>query len=86
MKKRGVHTSVPKELKNAIQALEKRKDVNRIILGPSESARHRYAPGHIRYAMDIPGGIKARGYTGGGVIEIFIYCVDREAIKEAIES
>lgn len=84
MKKRGVHTSLPRELRNAIHALEKRSDVSRVILGPSESARHRYPPGHIRYALDIPGGIKARGYTGGGVIEIFIYCEDREAIKGAI--
>jgi len=82
MRRRGVHTSVPGEMKNIINALEKRKDVSRVILGPIESARHRYPAGHLRYAMDIPGGIKARGYLGGGVMEIYIYCTDPEVIRE----
>ncbi|MBI3735737.1 hypothetical protein HY256_04400 [Candidatus Sumerlaeota bacterium] len=84
-KKRGLHPSFPKELKNRLNALEKRPDIKRVIMGPTESARHRYSPGHLRYAMDIPGGIKARGYTGGGVIEIYIYCADREAIRKELD-
>ncbi len=85
IKKRGVHTSVPKELRNKIKALEKRPGVRRVIMGPIESARHRYAPGHLRYALDVPGGIKARGYLGGGVIEIYIHGDDRDALKAALE-
>lgn len=85
MRRRGVHTSVPPDLKNIIRALEKRDDVTRVILGPIEAARHRYPAGHLRYAMDMPGGIKARGYLGGGVMEVYIYCEDVETIREYLE-
>ena len=29
-------------------------------------------PGHIRFKMDVEGGIKVTGYSGTGVIDIFI--------------
>lgn len=69
---KGHHTSVDKHLKSNILLLEQVPGVKKVVLGISEACRHKYPPGHIRFKMDVDGGIKITGYSGTGVIDIFI--------------
>lgn len=84
---KGKHTTVDKHLKNNILWLEKLPGVKKVVLGICEACRHRYAPGQIRYKMDVEGGIKAVGYSGTGVIDIFVKIEpisERENVKAKI--
>lgn len=84
---KGRHTSVDKHLKKNVLWLEKTPGVTKVVLGISEACRHKFTPGHIRFKMDVDGGIKVNGYSGKGVTDIFIR-IDpingREHIKELI--
>ncbi len=81
---KGRHTSLDKHLKNNILWIENLAGVQKVVLGISEACRHKYPPGHIRFKMDVDGGIKVTGYSGTGVIDIFIKIEPistRDAIK-----
>lgn len=80
----GKHKSMGKALKRSVQWLESLPSVTKVVLGFSESCRHKYAPGHIRFKMDVDGGIKINGYSGNGVTDIFVKIdpiEERESIK-----
>lgn len=79
---RGRHKSLDKHLKNQIAWVEKLPGVQKLILGFSEACRHRYPPGHIRFTADVDGGIKMTGYSGKGVIDLFIRIDPPEAGEE----
>ncbi|MEY3182259.1 MAG: hypothetical protein RLZ35_244 [Pseudomonadota bacterium] len=81
---RGRHKSLDKHLKNEIAWVEKLPGVQKIVLGFSESCRHRYPPGHIRFTADVDGGIKVIGYSGKGVTDIFIR-IDPPEAREIIK-
>ncbi len=84
---KGRHTSSDKHLKNNILWIEKLASVQKVVLGISEACRHKYPPGHIRFKSDIDGGIKVNGYSGTGVIDIFIKIdpiSNRECVKAAL--
>lgn len=84
---KGKHTSVDKHLKRNILWLESLPGVAKVVLGISEACRHRYAPGQIRFKMDVEGGIKVTGYSGIGVIDIFVKIdpiLERENVKSKI--
>lgn len=84
---KGRHTSVDKHLKRNILWLEELPGVKKVVLGISEACRHRYTPGHIRFKMDVEGGIKINGYSGIGVTDIFVKIdpiSEREGIKAKI--
>ncbi len=84
---KGKHTSVDKHLKRNILWLEELPGVKKVVLGISEACRHRYAPGQLRFKMDVEGGIKATGYSGIGVVDIFVKIdplSERENVKEKI--
>lgn len=84
---KGRHKSVDKHLKKNIQWLEKVPSVTKVVLGISEACRHRYAPGYLRFKMDVEGGVKMNGYSGNGVMDIFVRIdpiEEREAVKEKI--
>jgi hypothetical protein len=87
MSMRGRHKSLDKHLKNEIAWVERLPGVQKVILGFSEACRHRYPPGHLRFTADVDGGIKMTGYSGKGVIDLFIR-IDpldaREDIKRRI--
>lgn len=86
--KRGKHTSIDKAMKPHIRWLENMPCVTKLVLGISESCRHRYAPGTLRFKMDVDGGIKINGYSGLGVTDIFIKIdpiSEREHVKELIK-
>jgi hypothetical protein len=62
--------------------------VTKTVIGISESCRHRYPPGHIRFKKEVDGGIKVNGYSGNGVTDIFIKIdpiTERETVKQAIQ-
>lgn len=84
---KGRHTTLDKHLKPNIQWIENLSSVQKVVLGISEACRHKYPAGHIRFKQDVTGGIKVNGYSGIGVIDIFIRIDpidDREKIKELI--
>lgn len=84
---KGRHKTVDKHLKSNILWIENMIGVQKVVLGISEACRHKYPPGHIRFKMDVDGGIKINGYSGKGVTDIFIK-IDpirkREEIKAMI--
>lgn len=87
MSMRGRHKSLDKHLKNEIAWVEKLPGVQKVILGFSEACRHRYPPGHLRFTEDVDGGIKMTGYSGKGVIDLFVRIdppLAREEIKRRI--
>ncbi len=84
---KGRHTSVDKHLKNNLLWIEKIPAVQKVVLGISEACRHKYPPGHIRFKMDVDGGIKVVSYSGKGVTDIFIKIdpiTEREQVKSMI--
>lgn len=83
----GRHKSLEKHVKQSILWIESISFVTKVVLGFSESCRHRYPPGHIRFKLDVDGGIKVNAYSGKGVTDIFIKIdpIDkREIVKEMI--
>jgi hypothetical protein len=85
--KKAKHKSLGKDLKRSIDWLEKFDSVTKVVLGRVEACRHKYSPGHIRTQMDKDGGIAIKGYSGNGVMDIFIRIApiqERDEIKQEI--
>lgn len=81
------HQTLDKHVKLNINWIKTLPAVTKIVIGFSESCRHRYAPGHIRFKSDVDGGIKINAYSGKGVTDIFIKIdpiIEREKVKVAI--
>lgn len=75
---RGKHQSVPKELKQSVDWIERQGA--KVILGLCDCARHKFAPGHIKLMGRTDAGFKANGYSGNGVMKFFIRCKDPEVL------
>ncbi len=87
MSLQGKHKSMGKILKRSIRWLENIPAVSKVVLGFSEACRHKYAPGTLRFKMDVDGGIKINGYSGTGVTDIFVKIEpisERENVKALI--
>ena len=69
---RGRHTSAGKDLDRSLRWLERQPGVKKVVLGFTEACRHRYSPGHLRYQRDGDGGFHAKGYSGNGVVNVFV--------------
>lgn len=83
----GRHTSLDKHLKRSIKWLASNKEVTKIVLGLSENCRHKYPPGCLKFKRNVAAGFKINGYSGNGVIDIFIKIepiTAREEIKKLI--
>lgn len=84
---KGRHKTLDKHLKNNIFWVEHLDGVQKVVLGISEACRHKYPPGHIRFKMDVDGGIKVVCYSGKGVTDVFIKIdpiTKREYVKTMI--
>ena len=87
MEKTGRHKSLDKDLKRSVKWLLSLSQITKVVIGISECCRHRYPPGTIRWKSDVPAGIKANGYSGKGVTDLFIKIVpieDRALIKSIL--
>ena len=85
----GKHKSLDKKLKKSIKWIYKQKSVKKIILGISENCRHKYSPGHIRFKHNAKKGMKVNGYSGTGIIDIFIKIEplsERDYLKKKIDN
>ena len=83
----GKHQSLDKHVRKNIGWIQSISCVSKIVIGISESCRHKYPPGHLRFKMDVDGGIKINAYSGNGVTDIFIKIVpisERENVKASI--
>lgn len=85
---RGKHKSAASDLDLSLRWLESLDSVKKVVLGKTENCRHSYPPGYVRYKSDTEGGIKVNGYSGNGVIDIFIRCEsdDRENVAEKLKT
>ncbi len=81
----GRHQTLEKEVKQNVGWIENLAGVSKIVIGISESCRHKYPPGHIRFKMDVDGGIKVNAYSGNGVTDIYIK-IDPISERENIKS
>jgi len=80
----GRHTSVDKELKQAIRWLESLPIVKKVILGFCEAARHKYSPGTLQYAQDARGGVNLKAYGGTGIMKVYVQTDDTTALLELL--
>jgi hypothetical protein len=88
MSLKGRHTSLDTHVKRNIAWIERIPSVTKVVLGFSESCRHRYPPGHIRIRSNVRGGFKINAYSGNGVTDIFIKIEpieDRDAVVALIK-
>lgn len=83
----GRHQSLDSHVKKSLQWLQGIPGVAKVVIGISESCRHRFPPGYIRFKLDVEGGIKINGYSGNGVTDLFIKIepiTEREKVKLVI--
>ncbi len=81
------HQTLDKHVKLNINWIKTLPAVSKIVIGFSEACRHKYPPGHIRFKLDVDGGIKINAYSGKGVTDIFIKIdpiSERENVKANI--
>lgn len=88
MSKRGKHKSLTSDLDRSIRWLESLPAVTKVVLGRTENCRHSYPPGFIRHQRDVPGGFYIKGYSGNGIVDIYVGVEHTavETIKELIKS
>lgn len=70
--KRGRHKSADHALDRSLRWLESLEIVKKVILGITENTRHKFTPGHLKIQMTVQGGLKFKGYSGNGVVDIFV--------------
>jgi hypothetical protein len=72
MSKRGRHRSADPELERSLRWLESLTIVKKVILGLTENSRHKFPPGFLKIQMPVAGGIKLKGFSGNGVVDLFV--------------
>lgn len=82
------HQTLDPHVKKNLHWIESIPGVSKSVIGISESCRHKYPVGHIRFKMDVDGGIKVNAYSGKGVTDLFIKIdpiTQREEVKALIK-
>jgi hypothetical protein len=74
--KMGKHITVDRDLKRSLFWLQIQPEASKVILGLTESARHAFPPGALRYQRDELGGIKLNAYGGNGIVSVFVKVSD----------
>ena len=84
--KRGRHTSLSKNLRTSVGWLENRPGVRKVVLGLSEACRHKRPPGSLKVRRATDAGLHLNGYSGNGVVKMFLVCDSerREEIADEI--
>ena len=83
----GRHQSLDSHVKKNLQWVQRLPAVTKVVIGISESCRHRFPPGYIRFKSDVEGGIKINAYSGNGVTDLFVKIdpiSERENVKIAL--
>lgn len=83
----GRHQSLDSHVKKNLQWLQGLPGVTKVVIGISESCRHRFPPGYIRFKLEVEGGIKINAYSGNGVTDLFVKIdpiSERENVKIAL--
>lgn len=83
----GRHQSLDSHVKKSLEWVKGLPGVVRVVIGISESCRHRFPPGHLRCKQDVDGGIKINAYSGNGVTDLFIKIdpiSERDNVKKAM--
>ena len=83
----GRHKSLDTHVKKNIDWVKTLAHVSKIVIGISESCQHKYPPGHLRFKMDVLGGIKINAYSGNGVTDLFIKIdpiTERDTVKKQL--
>ena len=81
---RGKHKSATSDLDWSLRWLESLESGTNGVLERTENCRHSYPPGHLRYKQETKGGLKLNGYSGNGVIDVFVRC-DNNAKEETVK-
>lgn len=84
----GRHQSLESHVKKSLKWLQTVDGVSKVVIGISESCRHKYPPGHLKFKMDTDAGITLNAYSGMGVTDIFIRIdpiEQREHVKSALK-
>lgn len=72
MSKRAKHKSLSSDLNKSIRWLESYQEVDKIVLGYTENCRHKFSPGYLKIQSCTEAGIKIKGFSGRGVVDIFV--------------
>lgn len=78
----GRHKTLDKHVKQSVAWLKQQPGVAKIIVGFSYACRHRYAPGVLRWRLDVPGGFKINAYSGKGVTDLFVKVEPIERVSD----
>lgn len=70
--KRGKHRSLDCDLDRSVRWLESLSAVSKVVLKIPECCRHAYPPGHLKVQRDSPGGMIVKGFSGKGVIDLYV--------------
>ena len=93
MKKRGKHQTLTKEIKPQIRKIESLPGVKKIIIAATVNKRSKKTAsrtsagnvGSLKYQRDIDSGIKIRANTSRGTMTLYVYCDDKEVVKDFLE-
>ena len=72
--KHGRHQTLSKNLRRSVDWLENRPGVKKVVLGLAEACRHRRSPGDLKVRRATDAGLHLNGYSGTGVIKLFLVC------------
>ena len=83
---RGRHTTMYGVADRVLKRIEASPLVTQIVLGRSVGKRHQQSDGKIRVQGEVLAGLRILVYGSKGIIEAYVYCTDKAAVRELIEA